>query len=283
LGYNYFENKGGLWGMKMGVITNLWFFGVMLGLKTIYKLKTINLRILEMIILPMNYWRCIETPLILKGLNPKKEEEILDIGSPKLLSLFLAKKFGAKVISSDINEYFINYSKNFSKILGIKDRYNIKTIDARKINLKDNSIDKVYSLSVFEHIPKEGDKKAIKEVKRILKNNGIFILTIPYTKDFKVEYKNPRKFYYSNSKKREKVFYQRYYDEKALDERIITPSGMTLIDKKYVGQKSKLLSKFSFPFFSFLNLILSKLNHSGPSENLENVKNPCMAYLVLKK
>lgn len=271
----------------MKKILKLYFFGVGLGLKSLFKLKKINLRILEMILLPLNYWRCIETPMVLNGLNPQKKDKILDIGSPKLLSLFLSKKFDLKVISSDVNNYFISYCKDFVNVLNINKNYSQKIIDAQKINLKDNSIDKIYAISVFEHIPNKGDTLAIKEVKRILKKGGIFILTIPYGDKFEIEYKNPKNFYYSkdinSDLKNNKNFYQRRYDEKSLYDRIILPSKMKLIDKKYVGERSKLLSKFSFPFFSFINIFLSKINHTLPSKNLKEIKNPCMVYLEFKK
>ena len=264
----------------------LYFFGVGLGIFSILKLRKINKRILEMIYLPMNYWRSIETPLILDSLNPKEGETILDIGSPKLLSFYLSKKFNVKVIASDVNDYFIDYCNDFSKVLDFNGSYETKILDATRLNIKSNSIDKVYALSVFEHIPKEGDITAMKEVRRVLKKGGIFLLTIPYGNKFQNEFRNKKRFYYSNNSnlgKNDNVFYQRRYDEVNIYKRIINPSGMKLIKIKYVGEKSKLLSKFSLNLFSFLNLFLSKINHSVPSEELNKIKNLSMVFLVFRK
>ncbi|MFH1210402.1 MAG: methyltransferase domain-containing protein [archaeon] len=56
---------------------------------------------------------------------------------------------------------------------------NVKIIegDAKKIPLKDESVDTAYMLDVLEHIPER--EKAIKEVKRILKKDGTLIISVP--------------------------------------------------------------------------------------------------------
>lgn len=268
----------------------LYFFGVGLGLKSIFKLKKLNKRILEMLITPMNYWRTLETPLVLDSLKPKKGERILDIGSPKLLSFFISKKIQAKVIASDVDPYFLNYAKDFSKSLNIDKNYSPQIIDARNISLKDNSIDKVYALSVFEHIPEKGDIKAVKEVRRILKTGGIFTMTIPYDKEFKLMFKESRKFYWSKNynenklnKEKKGVFYQRIYNEKEIYNRIIKPSKMKVILKQYAGERYKINNDLFSSFLGPFNFILSKLNHTGPTNDLNKIKEPCMVHLVLKK
>ena len=151
---------------------SLYFFGLSLGLKSILKLRKISLRFLEMVILPMSYWRAIETPLMLNSIEPKENELILDLGSPKLLSFYIAKKKKAKVISSDINPYFLDYCKDFKQALGLSNEYRLEVIDATRTKLKNNFVDKIYALSVFEHIPGNGDSKAMREAKRILRKGG---------------------------------------------------------------------------------------------------------------
>ena len=239
-----------------------------------------------MLITPIRYWRAVETPLVLEFLSPKKDQKILDIGSPKLLSLYIAKKFKAKIISSDIHNYFTNYCIDFSKVLGTNKNYHTKIIDARKIKLNNNSLDKVYSLSVFEHIPGNGDIRAVKEVRRILKKEGILILTLPFGAKFQIEFRNPKNFYYSldNSKQnKKKVFYQRIYDEKELLRRIIKPSNMKVISKTYVTQKFNLPIGIYLSLLGPLNIMLSKVNHIKLSENNNTITKKSIVHLVLKK
>lgn len=53
-----------------------------------------------------------------------------------------------------------------------------------KIDAPDSSYDCYYSLGVFEHF-EEGPEAAIEEAKRLLSDNGIFMLTMPYQNTFR--------------------------------------------------------------------------------------------------
>ena len=45
--------------------------------------------------------------------------------------------------------------------------------------LKDNFIDVIVCLEGYEHVDKNSQSEFIKEAKRVLKNNGLIILTVP--------------------------------------------------------------------------------------------------------
>lgn len=62
------------------------------------------------------------------------------------------------------------------------DKINFFNFDLEKDNklpFEDNFFDVVTMLAVFEHIEKEKLTSLISEVKRVLKNDGIYILTVP--------------------------------------------------------------------------------------------------------
>lgn len=50
-----------------------------------------------------------------------------------------------------------------------------KLTDGRSIPYEDNTFDSVYSMLVFQHLPIEAVETYIKEVRRVLKENGVFI------------------------------------------------------------------------------------------------------------
>ncbi len=80
--------------------------------------------------------------------------------------------------------------------------------DARKIPLPSSSVKTVVSNSTFEHI-EESDTKAISEVSRVLKKNGLFFLTVPsdrYKETLESYIKNPKEFAWYNSR----VMHYRY-------------------------------------------------------------------------
>lgn len=54
---------------------------------------------------------------------------------------------------------------------------------ARNIGFPNNFFDAVIAVSTIKHVGIfDGDKKAVAEIKRILKPNGIFVVTLPSAK-----------------------------------------------------------------------------------------------------
>ncbi|GAI07822.1 unnamed protein product, partial [marine sediment metagenome] len=74
-------------------------------------------------------------------------------------------------VGIDISEKAIKKSKERYP------RFEYFVADATNLPFPENSFDYVICSEVIEHIPE--DEKAISEVKRVLKNNGIFIITTP--------------------------------------------------------------------------------------------------------
>jgi SAM-dependent methyltransferase len=62
-------------------------------------------------------------------------------------------------------------------------------VDLQQLPFDDASYDLVFASHVLEHVP--DDRKAISEIRRILKPNGIAILPVPIVADRTVEYPEP--------------------------------------------------------------------------------------------
>ena len=65
-------------------------------------------------------------------------------------------------------------------------------VDLQELPFEDHTYDFVFASHVMEHIP--NDKKAIAEVKRILKPGGMAILPVPIVADKTVEYPEPNPY-----------------------------------------------------------------------------------------
>lgn len=107
----------------------------------------------------------------------RQGEMVLDIGSGgSILPVYLAM-CGCVVTCCDFKK-----SKKFRRtIQAIKDfGVNVKVdfCDARDLFYEDRRFDKIFCVSVLEHIPNEEDKKALGEIHRVLANNGIFVGTV---------------------------------------------------------------------------------------------------------
>ena len=69
-------------------------------------------------------------------------------------------------------------------------------VDLQQLPFADETYDFVFASHVLEHIP--DDQKAISEIRRILKPNGIAILPVPICSEHTIEYPepNPHEFYH---------------------------------------------------------------------------------------
>jgi SAM-dependent methyltransferase len=168
---------------------------------------------------PMNYCRIMELPLTLEllDLDLNKEQSILDISSPKLLALYLAIN-GYDILATDLENYFVQDFEVFARKFDVP----IKTecFDATTIPYQDDSFDRIFSVSVFEHIPDFGDVDAVKEVARVLKQGGVFVMTLPAYKSYLEEWLKGESFYWRGKKRDDgSVFFQRRFTELTIKER----------------------------------------------------------------
>ncbi len=62
-------------------------------------------------------------------------------------------------------------------------------VDLQELPFEDQTYDFVFASDVLEHIP--NDKKAISEIRRVLKPNGIAILPVPLVAEETIEYPEP--------------------------------------------------------------------------------------------
>ncbi len=146
-------------------------FGYFPDFKEKSKLKDLYLRIFGYPYAP----RRNEVLLVFKALNAKKGEKILDIGcGDGVFTNELAKR-GVSITGIDISKHDLSLAKKRAKKMNLKTKYFLA--DAAKMPFPDNYFDKVFSICTFEHIKKEAD--AFSEVSRILKENGLFILSVP--------------------------------------------------------------------------------------------------------
>lgn len=128
--------------------------------------------------------RYIEYHFAIKNL-PKPPAKILDVGCSGSFFPLLLAAFGYETYGIDIRNYPILNKLQFDNFTFVKE-------DIRKTSFPDSFFDAITAISTIEHIGISGrygesqdlsdDKKAIDEMKRILKPKGIIILTIPFGK-----------------------------------------------------------------------------------------------------
>ena len=270
----------------------LYTYGVKLGMRTILRGHG-SPEHLKTVVTPVNYWRSLEYRLVLEALEATSTDRILDIGSPKLLSLYLADVVGAEVVAMDIVDYFVRRYRAYQRVQRIENRlYQAMLADGRALPFADGAFTKIYSISVLEHIAGEGDAECAGEIGRVLAPGGTCAITVPFAPASALEYKSPGQFYWASRRDaaapRERVFYQRRYSEKDLHERLVRPSGLIVEKISYMGERfmswtRRELCDFLPAAAGPLHPGLSRVFHVPPSSSWRDLEKPLGAFLVLRK
>jgi SAM-dependent methyltransferase len=247
---------------------------------------------LRYLVEPVSYWRSLEFRLVWEHGNFRAGERVLDVGSPKPFSLYLARTVGAIVDSTDIEDYFLDEFSLLRAATGVPaERMPIRVEDGRRLSYGDCQFDKVYSVSVLEHIPDDGDTRCARELGRVLAPGGSCLITVPFWPTSRNEYRKPN-FYWSGVSGPEQeglVFFQRRYSADDLQRRLIEPSGLVAEKVLYVGER--IMTRSQDEFGSIMprvglgpvHPLISRAVHTRASDDWTALKKPLCAFLKLTK
>lgn len=248
------------------------------------------------LLVPVPYWRLVEFRLVRDAGHFQGNDRILDIGSPKLLSIYLAKTLGADVYATDIDDYFISeYAKLQSLEKLPPDKFHVQVEDGCHLTFANDFFTKVFSISVLEHIPNEGDSECAKEIGRVLAPGGLAMMTVPFSPTSRNIYKKANQIYWVKPGEEggdQAAFFQRRYSETDLYERLIKPSGLRLKQLLFVGERVLQHStKEVFEYVPFYGMVLSglahpvlsRMFHTAPSPSWQSMGKPLCALVVLEK
>jgi ubiquinone/menaquinone biosynthesis C-methylase UbiE len=139
----------------------------------------------------VDIFRNFEYSYPLRWLKPllNKNSKVLDVGtSSTLWSVLLHHMFKCKIYATDIDmehlETQSHYLNNIKSLESLGDSFVFEYQDATALTYADSSFDVVCSISAIEHIPSDGDIRAVEEFQRVLKKGGSFIFTAPYAETF---------------------------------------------------------------------------------------------------
>ncbi len=99
-----------------------------------------------------------------------QETAVLDFGCGSGLFVEELTAEGYQAHGLDISEEAVKFGI-------LQGRKNLGVLDAHKINFPDNTFDAVFGMAVLEHL--EDERWALKEIERVLKPGGVFILMVP--------------------------------------------------------------------------------------------------------
>jgi len=134
---------------------------------------------------PLSVYDRQRARVIMRYLNPKRNERVLDAGCGiGYYSFELATKFGCKVSGVDIDAEDIKLAKQIIKKTYVPN-VEFSVCDVSKLKFGNETFDKIILSEVLEHIT--DDIGVLNELYRVLKPKGYLILSTPYV-DTMVEY-----------------------------------------------------------------------------------------------
>ena len=111
---------------------------------------------------------------IIKKLNLKSNEKVLDIGSGwGSLAIEIAKISKCEVTGITLSKNQFDYSVKKAKEFNLENQVTFKLMDYREMNEK---FDKIVSVGMFEHVGRKFYKKFFNQVNKLLKNDGIALI-----------------------------------------------------------------------------------------------------------
>jgi ubiquinone/menaquinone biosynthesis C-methylase UbiE len=248
-------------------------FGLKIGF---YSLIRGNFKIaFKRILLPINYWRVtifsiVANYILNLNFNNITDIKILDIGSPKLLSLFLSSQLNCKIFSTDLQDksLFTEWEKHFHNMPNKKDNIIFEFANAKILKYPDKYFDIIYTLSVLNIITpaEDGDVLALKEIQKKIKPGGLLIIEVGYREKYNVNYAHTKNFeeYYCGKP----LFRERQYDNETLQTRIEKNIPGVLMEKIFLYEKLpfdyiwNILPKFITTLFAFIEPWADVLNIS---------------------
>jgi len=208
-----------------------------------------------LLVAPLDSVRYFEFDFMWRTAKKIEIQSYLDVSSPRLLPLMVADRaanFMVDLINPDKNDLPATIS--LANSFGVEDRCRFHGCLVEEASLKPNSFDLITSMSVVEHIP--DDKGAIQKMWDLLKPGGVLMISIPCAAKASEEYTNLNDYELIDTDENGFVFWQRYYDEDLIRQRIYSITGMPRRFQIY-GEKNagsyhqNVTQKRSDPFYPY--------------------------------
>jgi SAM-dependent methyltransferase len=198
------------------------------------------------VVVPMDPSRYLELPWAMQQLDTRPGDTVLDLGSPKLLGVVLARH-GARVTSVDHLPEEIEKWKSIARDVP---NLELRVADGRALPFEDARFDHATSISVLEHVGGEGgDAAALAELARCVRPGGRLLITLPHATAFWIEYR--RGAVYVDEGERNAhgaALFQRWYDDAEVDQLVAAVPAVELVEREVVRLSPNLNAAFNRTF-----------------------------------
>jgi SAM-dependent methyltransferase len=181
------------------------------------------------VVVPMDPSRYLELPWAVRSLGARPGESVIDLASPKLLCVVLARH-GARVTSIDQLPEEI---EKWRSIARDEPSLELRVADGRRLPFDDATFDHATSVSVLEHVGGEGgDAAALAELARCVRPGGRIAITLPYARDAWMEYRSTSAYVDEGDRNTAgRAFFQRWYDDAAIDDLVAAVRVVDVVER----------------------------------------------------
>jgi SAM-dependent methyltransferase len=195
------------------------------------------------IVVPLDPSRYLELPWAPEALGLAPGDRLLDLASPKLLAVALARS-GVRVTSVDELPPEV---ETWRQLAGTEPNLELTVADGRALPFGDCSFDAASSVSVLEHVADDGDSRALRELARCVRSGGRIAITLPYAEKAWVEYRDAPA-YIDHGTRDGQYFFQRWYDDDALAALLEAVPGLRVAERSVVRLQPNLNALYNRTF-----------------------------------
>jgi len=189
---------------------------------------------------------------VLYLLNPQQNEIILDAGCGNGVYSFTLGFSGSIVYGVDNNKKTISNCQRMSEEMGLSNQIYFYKANLLKLPFDSNFFDKIVFSETLEHI--QEDKKAIEELHRVLKPDGVMVISVPTN-------------IFINKRYKKQFGHYRLYDITKLKKLLKKKFDIVLVARRnrlmgqlawFLNRKfffNKILVSLTFPFLYFMTYI----------------------------
>jgi SAM-dependent methyltransferase len=196
------------------------------------------------VVVPLDPSRYLELPETRRELAARPGNRVLDLASPKLLAVQLARE-GVQVTSVD---ELGGEVERWQALAGAEPNLRLEVADGRALPYPDDSFDHAYSVSVLEHIPDGGDVPALRELARVVRPGGRIVVTLPHATSARDEYRDRPLYADHGASPNGRYFFQRWYDAARLQALVEAVPALQLESRRVAGLRPNLNAAYNRTF-----------------------------------
>lgn len=186
------------------------------------------------LLVPLEPWRYYELARV--AAEPFAGD-CLDISSPKLLASRLNASGRGRWIAVDL------FADEIARWRTLDPALDLRVMDARALELPDESVDAIACVSVIEHIAGDGDTRAMAEMWRVLRPGGVVHLTTNVAATHTDVFVGRQVWGEASERVGERVFFERRYSERAVARRLLE-LPWTEEHREYVRERRPVHERF---------------------------------------